>query len=235
MPLVLLINLDKDKERLESSIKESAKAGFTFSRINAISSTDLTVKSPFDFSKSVESCWASHMKALEYLLKSDSEFAIILEDDFFISNPDKFIRTIRELQNIKFDLAQLGFLTIGTKNRISKNLENIEAVFLKLFLMLGKSRIPFFRNNLNRKRIRIISSTPRNFVPNSFQPGSHSYAVSRGLAEIILRDYANFILPTDGFFNALANASGITSYRATRSLVSQKIFSGSMRTTKIEE
>ena len=235
MPLILLINLNKDTERLQSSVSESSRLGIVFVRIEAKSVDTLENKSTFNFSRAVEACWASHLSALEFLVQSDKEYAVILEDDFKIRDSRKFMETLAKLETLKFDLVQLGFLSIGIRNRMNILIENLQALLLRIFLILGKMHLPIFQSHLNRMRIRLIRDTPIGYVPNSFQAGSHAYAISRNLAQAILGDHKSFVLPADGFLSALAGAGGITSFRRIRSLVGQKSFLGSMRSTKIRE
>jgi GR25 family glycosyltransferase involved in LPS biosynthesis len=232
MPLTLLINLDRDVERLKSSVEEFSKLGMTFTRISATTSENLENPSSFAFKRSVEACWASHLSALQVLVESDNTFAIVYEDDFFIKNEKTFKKNLTQLQNHDFDLVQLGYLSIGFKNKLIVLIENTQALLFRFFLVLGNLGVPLFRENLSRQRINLIQGTPRHFVPNSFQPGTHAYMISRSLAEKILAEYKTFLLPTDGFYNALANAGGIVSFRASKSLVNQKNFPGSMRTSK---
>jgi GR25 family glycosyltransferase involved in LPS biosynthesis len=235
MPLALLINLDKDHDRLKSSVEEFSKLGMTFTRITATTSERLENPSSFDFMRSVEACWASHMSALQVLVQSGSSFALVFEDDFLVKNENKFKRTLNALENYEFDLIQLGYLSLGFKNRCIILIENTQTLLLRLFLILGKLGLPVFRKNMERRRINLIHNTPRHFVPNSFQPGTHAYIISRSLAERILIEHKTFLLPADGFFNALASAGGIVSFRVAKSLVKQKNFTGSMRTSKSSE
>jgi GR25 family glycosyltransferase involved in LPS biosynthesis len=234
-PLVLLINLDQDIERLKSSISQCDKIGITAIRIEATRADSLQKKSAFAFRQSTEACWESHLEALRYLIDSGEQYAIVLEDDFIIQNSSRFLETLSSLEKYNFDLIQLGFLDLGSIVKLNRTLENTQAILLRIFVLLGKMKIPFFKKNLNRMRIELIQETPKGFVPNSFLPGSHAYVISRNLAGVILRDYGGFLLPVDGFYNAISNAGGIRSFRISKSLVGQDMYPNSMRSTKTGE
>lgn len=234
-PLYLLINLDRDIERLNTSINQCERIGITTLRVEAVQAESLVEKSKFSFRHATEACWASHLKALRYLLEHDSEYAVILEDDFIIEDPDKFKQILNELNKYSFDLVQLGYLNIGIINRLNKALENFQTRLLRALVLAAKLGAPFLKGILKRSRIQLMLQTPKGFVPNSFLPGAHAYIISRRLAEYILRDYSTFLLPVDGFYNAISKAGGVRSFRISRSLVGQTMYPNSMRNVKAVE
>lgn len=230
--LFLLINLEKDSKKLEKSLLEAKDAEIELIRIRAIDGTSLLEKSSFGFAKEVEACWASHLSAYKYLLSTEYTSAIIFEDDFKIENCKNIVGTICEFQKQEFDLLQLGFLSIGIRVRISQMLINLETLLLRI-LSWTLSAIPFFRSKISsRLRIQRIAKTPKGLIPNDFQPGTHAYIISRQLADEIVSNYSNFMVPTDGFLQMLAQAGGIKSFRVRRSLVNQYKYADSMRLNK---
>lgn len=86
-----LINLDRSPERLEKMKKEFAKCGMNFIRVQAVDSNHLdeskfVVKNRYK-RKLVPGeigCFMSHVKVLKLFLKSDAEFAVIIEDDIIL-------------------------------------------------------------------------------------------------------------------------------------------------------
>jgi GR25 family glycosyltransferase involved in LPS biosynthesis len=231
-PLFLLINLDKDSKKLEKSLLEAQRIKVELVRIQALDEKSLAVKSSFGFPKQVEACWESHLSAYRFFLSTDHQFAIIFEDDFKIENVTKFRRAMGILQNLGFDLVQLGFLRIGLRNRIFQVLINLECfVFKILYHALAKK--PIIGQRLaSRFRIRQIARTPAGFIPNDFQPGAHAYAISRELASEIVNNYSKFLVPADGLLQMLSQAGGIKSFRLAKSLVGQYEYADSMRMSK---
>lgn len=234
-PLYLLINLDRDIERLKISKNQCEIIGITAVRVEAVQAESLVEKSEFSFRQATEACWASHLKALRYLVEHDSEYAVILEDDFKIEDLDKFRQNLIALNKYDFDLIQLGFLNIGIINKLNKALENFQARILRALLLAAKLGVPFLKGIHKRTRVQLMLQTPKGFVPNSYLPGSHAYVISRRLAECILRDYSTFLLPVDGFYNAISKAGGIRSLRISKSIVGQTMYPTSMRNAKVAE
>jgi GR25 family glycosyltransferase involved in LPS biosynthesis len=230
--LFLLINLDKDSKKLEKSLQEARRANIELIRINAVNENSLLEKSAFEFARKVEACWESHLTAYRHLLSTEYRFAVIFEDDFTVESPKKFTKVICDLQKIEFDLIQLGFLSIGMRVRISQMLINTEDLLLRiLFRVLRNTQ--FFRSSFsNRLRVKRIAEAPEGFIPNDFQPGTHAYIISRQLADKILSTHSNFVVPTDGFLQILAQSGGIKSLRVRRSLVGQYQYADSMRLNK---
>jgi len=230
--LFLVINLEKDSKKLEKSLLEAKNAEIKLIRISAINGASLFEKSAFGFTKEVEACWASHLSAYKYLLSTEYASAIIFEDDFKIENCKNIVEVIHEFQKRDFDLLQLGFLSIGIRVKISQMLINLETFLLRI-LSGTLSKISFFSRNISRRlRIQRIAKTPKGLIPNDFQPGAHAYIISRQLANEIVSNYSNFMVPTDGFLQILAQSGGITSFRVRRSLVSQHKYADSMRLKK---
>lgn len=93
---VYLINLDKDKDRLKSVLKECKKVGKRPIRVPGIQGSKLTEKELKDNtsnylfsvagSKSAIGCAMSHIKAWETMIKNGDDSALFLEDDVVIDN-----------------------------------------------------------------------------------------------------------------------------------------------------
>ena len=115
---VFVVNLDKDKERLKNIIIELKKQKlknyeiikavegdkFTDTRINFLVSKNKNFLNPSNtkMSRSEIGCALSHIKIYKKILKTNLDYALILEDDAvflndFSENLEKFI-----LKNIKY-------------------------------------------------------------------------------------------------------------------------------------
>lgn len=231
-PLFILINLDKDSGKLEKSLREAKRIEVELVRIQALDENSITMKSFFGFPKQVEACWESHLSAYRHFLSTEHQFAIIFEDDFRIDNVKKFIKVMGMIQDLRFDLLQLGFLKIGLRNRIFQVQTNLECfIFRILYHAIAKKPI-IGRLIASRLRVRRMATTPFGFIPNDFQPGAHAYAISRELAREIVNNYSKFLVPTDGLLQMLSHSGGIESFRLAQSLVGQYEYAGSMRMNK---
>jgi len=86
------INLDCRTDRREHF--ENIKTKYPFfseiDRMTAIEDTDGSI-----------GCGLSHIKALEMLSSTSDEYVAIIEDDFFIFDPDNFLKFILEFKTIK--------------------------------------------------------------------------------------------------------------------------------------
>lgn len=136
---IYIINLDKDKERLESSLKECKKISNKYPiRISGVYGKKLSQEiidknTTYFYSKfgpkSAIGCAMSHIKAWEKIIKNGDNTAFILEDDAIIDN-----NFLSKLKNIKvpedFYIIYLG-CTIGCD--IDKKY-NIEYPLAKLFI-----------------------------------------------------------------------------------------------------
>jgi len=99
-PLIYVINLDRDTDRLESIRSNLASFGLKFSRISGVVGKEIS-----DWEKYVDlpsyawrnrldvprlgeiGCYLSHLKAIEAFLQTDNAYCVILEDDVEILPP----------------------------------------------------------------------------------------------------------------------------------------------------
>lgn len=104
-----LINLERAKDRLEMMQKEFEKARLPFERVCAVDAKNLDhnnfiIKNRYDrdLLPGEIGCYLSHIKTLNLFLSSDSEFAIIIEDDAKLA--DDFVEIIEKTLNNYKDL-----------------------------------------------------------------------------------------------------------------------------------
>lgn len=102
---IYIINLDKDKLRLNKTINQCKKTGIKPTRISGIYGANLLdndMLSDVDYiyskigSKSSIGCAMSHIKAWKTLIKNGNSSALILEDDIIID--DNFISIFNKLK-----------------------------------------------------------------------------------------------------------------------------------------
>lgn len=223
-PLPLyVINLSQDIERWKSVLSETKDLGFTTHRINAVNYHELNMQ---DFvSPGVHAVWLSHIKAMQEFLASDSEIAIIAEDDFHLIDKNELFAKILALSESKWDLVQLGFLKPGFDTRIKVSIANLDSILFKIVGLLSK--IPLFSkfNFASRMRVKQSLQTPAGFIIDDCQPGAHFYIVKRDFCKKIINLNSPQFLSIDDFYTALSKMRTFKMLRVKRSLVSQKPFS----------
>ena len=224
MPIHLyVINLDRDVDRWNSVLNESSHGFLETHRVKAIDAHDLS--SPDFVAPGVHAAWLSHMKAMNTFLESDSDFAIIAEDDFHIKRPSDLLSYIKVLSNLDWDMVQFGFLKPGIDTRIKLLIARVDNL---LFNYLGiLSQVPGLTNSKfsSRMRVRQSLATPRGFVIDDCQPGAHFYLVTRSFCQSISTLNDPQFLSIDDFYTALSRMRTFKMLRVKRNLVTQKPFS----------
>jgi hypothetical protein len=218
-----VINLDRDADRWESVLKESAYSSLETHRIKAIDAKDLPSEN--FVSPGVHATWLSHIQAMNIFLESGSEFCLIAEDDFQITNPSKLFSLIETLKTVEWDMVQLGFLKPGMDTKIKILIANIDN---RVFGLLGiLSRFPGLagRSFSSRMRVKQSLATPRGFVIDDCQPGAHFYLVRRSFCQSVSSLNNPQFLSIDDFYTALSKMRTFKMLRVKRNLVVQKPFS----------
>jgi GR25 family glycosyltransferase involved in LPS biosynthesis len=219
---LFVINLDRDIDRWDSALNESAHDFLKIHRVKAIDAHDLP--SQVFVAPGVRAAWLSHMKAMSIFLESDSDIAIIAEDDFHIKKSSDLLTAINTLSNHDWDMVQFGFLTPGIDTRIKLLIARIDNMFFNFLGML--SQVPGFatRKFSSRMRVRQSLTTPRGFVMDDCQPGAHFYLVTRSFCQSISRLNNPQFLSIDDFYTALSRMRTFRMLRVKKNLVTQKPF-----------
>lgn len=123
---VFLINLDKSLDRFEACKSELDKYNIPFERIPAIYGKDLSeqeLNSIYDQVKNKQyyktdmsigeiGCYLSHIKCWQKIIDDDLDYAVILEDDFKLS--DNFAHFQSIFTNLKnWDFIRIAFASRG--------------------------------------------------------------------------------------------------------------------------
>jgi GR25 family glycosyltransferase involved in LPS biosynthesis len=216
-----LINLDREVDRLNSSIEESQGLACELTRVSAIDLKSLPGNSNLYVAAGVRAAWLSHMQCLKIFLESGHSFALILEDDFSIRNINVFNNEIMRVTESKPDIVQFGFLMPGIDTRIKILISNVEESFFRGFSFISRS---LNLNTRSRLRISRLDGVPSGYVIDDFQPGAHCYLISRKAAGIILELNEPQFLSIDDFFTAFARMRSLRFLRIKKSISSQKPF-----------
>jgi glycosyl transferase family 25 len=120
-----LINLDRAKDRLETSRKTLQQAGIEMVRIEAVDGALLeqpyknysqTLYRLFHGKKTIPSelgCYFSHLKAMQKFLETDDEYALILEDDIGAGADSREIIEVATQFGDFWDILRLSGLRNG--------------------------------------------------------------------------------------------------------------------------
>lgn len=221
--LVYVINLEQDFYRLESTSQELMRNNLEFTRINAVAKESIVENSPY-VTGGVMACWESHRKTLRAFLATEANFALVIEDDIKVVNDISFQESVETFTNSNFDVIQLGFLKPGLRNKIDITLYNMETrVFRYLAKFVGLNKR--IKASLDgRMRIKIAKKTPKGWVADRFEAGTHCYIISRKAAESALNLNQPQFLSADDFFGAFAKMRHHKFIRPYRSIVDQKPF-----------
>ena len=203
---------------------QSHKVKFPLKRVDAVKPHE--VKSEIFTTPNIAACWESHRKAMVQLIESGDDFALILEDDFSISN-----RTLNfdleEFRNAGLDFLQLGFLKTTWRETIYITVENLFDRFVRLY---GRIESIFFRSPASRKLlVRERAGLSSNFVFADVRPGAHAYIINREGALYFTQLNKPIFLSTDDLYMATAPMRRIRMARLRKSVVSQSGSASSIR------
>lgn len=219
-----LINLDRQPERFASATHESEIVGLSPLRVSAVDMFDLEMNDESFVTSGVRACWLSHMKILQLIADSEDPRALILEDDFEILDAKKVTSILSSSELAAWDLVQIGFITPGLLNKLTRIFRNMEHNFFK-FLYYISTHIGFARRVLsNRLRVRLAGMVPSSFIGDDFLPGTHAYVISKQMAQSILRLNSPQFLSADDFYTALSHMRSFKCIRSKVSHVGQKDF-----------
>ena len=223
---IFVINLDRQPERLLSVESELAEIGLEFARFPAIDLESLKRSGDELVTAGVQACWESHIEVSKSIVSLGVSHALILEDDIDIRREKLLIDFLHDFDFREFDLVQIGYLTPGIVNKLSRKIRNLESLFFKLLSFLAQIS-PFVRSRIGKRlRVERASRCPAGFIPDDFLPGTHAYLISFDLAKkVALLNNPQF-LSADDFFSALAKMRSFRIIRTRRSWIKQKKMSG---------
>ncbi len=218
---IYVINLEAETERWNNCLKQASRFNLELQQVKAIEIKDLESVVDSYVSDGVRAVWASHMKCLEKFLATPSSHAVIMEDDFEIARPKTLFKVLNNPKIYKYDLVQLGYLRPGPDISIRVIVANLETLVFRILGGIGK--FPLLRKKSFTKRLRVAEAvaTPWGFTVDDFQPGAHSYLISRNMASAVLKLNNPQFLSIDDFFTALSQMRSFDSIRVRRSLVNQ--------------
>lgn len=217
---VYLINLDERTDRLSRASKQLNGAGCEFERVSAVKpSKDFERTYPY-VTPGVAAIWLSHMECMERFLKTEQEYALILEDDFLLPKNLKSLEKILPTE-FSFDFFQVGFLVTNLVDRVDIWISNGVDLLLKILSKVSKLSIQPFSQLHGRFLIKDQIGTTLQIVRHDIRPGAHAYIVSRSFARDLIQMNRPLIFSTDAFYISLAKMRGFTMLRFRKSRVGQ--------------
>jgi hypothetical protein len=218
--LAYIINLESRKDRWSSALAQAELLGIPICRIQAIKTADLSQTECEYAAPGVAATWLSHRKAALEFLKSDYEYALILEDDFCLSRPLE-IPGIDWLRKNDIDFLQIGFLHVTKWESIDILFINIRDSVLRFIKFLGYFSKHFNSKFSSRLLIRELPTSPFQLVPTDIRPGGHCYLISRSFAQSMQSLNDPIIFSADELFVSVSKMRAFNMMRFKKSEVSQ--------------
>lgn len=220
--MVAVINLGKDEERLKNAKDQLSKLGLRYFRVEAVVGEEIDPTLYFVSNPNVAGCWLSHVSCYKEFIDSKYTHLLVLEDDFLVYKPAKFIKIVEIALRSKESIIQLGFLSHGfiPKLEQANHLVNKFLLYLFTIFSFGKNSLSLI-NRVSNRAARYGSAGMR-FIPSDFLAGSHCYMVDRDAASLLIQSNQPVVLPTDGYLHALCRAGTIRSKRSIVSHVGQR-------------
>jgi GR25 family glycosyltransferase involved in LPS biosynthesis len=215
-----VINLMVRSDRWRSVEKQRALLGIPIQRVEAINQDSVDPNSLQLAAKGVAATWLSHRKAAAEFLETDSNFGMILEDDFQLSSSFR-IPSTQLLSELEADFVQLGYLRVTPWESFDLNIANIRDRVLRTLNSVsnknGTSRALF----QNRLLIRERSGVPSSLIPTDIRPGGHCYIISRKMASAMQELNNPIIFSADELFVSISKMRAFRMFRVRKSIVSQ--------------
>jgi len=215
-PSVFVINLSNLEDRWSECKRESKKWGIELTRITAVDSNHVT--SVHFTTKNIAACWESHKLAMSHLLSSNADYALILEDDFEILNPELLL-LLDDFRHTGLDFLQVGFLTTSIREGFYIVIENCYDYFIRIY---GIAENLFTKSRVSAKKlVRERKNLNRRFVLSDIRPGAHAYLLNRNAAKYFFQVNNPIFLSADDVFMAAGPMRSIKMARLRKSIVSQ--------------
>lgn len=124
---ILMINLERSKDRLEQQEEQFNKLGLLFERLPAISISDFSESEYQDLAFSGQrpmkqselACFLSHKKAWEYVIEIDQPCVILEDDAVLVRDFYRILDEVNTLKNIDF----INLEVHGRRKLIAKSAE----------------------------------------------------------------------------------------------------------------
>ena len=196
---IFVITLEHRKDRQDAATTSLNQAGISFQFSVSSRSEQLEKFESMPKATQIEvAIWGAHVKALKSMLETESEWALILEDDFVIQElgfdllkNQKAIDIILESIGVHYSILQIGFL----ENSKRRKLMILPAQAFKLFFRfnrfdlrsyLNNFRLLGFKNGSNLNKILEENGLSKTKVLYGLRLATHAYFINRDAAAVII-------------------------------------------------
>jgi GR25 family glycosyltransferase involved in LPS biosynthesis len=215
-----VINLKSRTDRWASVEAQRSLLGIPIQQVDAIDQDTVDASELNMAAKGVAATWLSHRKAANEFLKSEADFALILEDDFSLSGNFN-IPSVSKLKELEADFVQLGYLRVTPWESFDLNIANLRDRALRAIqFLVGMNG--FLQQRIGSKLlIRERIGVPTSLVPTDIRPGGHCYVISRNMALGMQNLNNPIVFSADELFVSISRMRAFKMFRVRKSMVSQ--------------
>jgi GR25 family glycosyltransferase involved in LPS biosynthesis len=200
---IFVLTLENRRDRQETVTTSLEEVGVSF-QFTYSNKNENTQYEPMLKATQIEvAIWASHIKALQALLETDSQWGLILEDDFtllpqgidLLKNQNS-INAILESLSDDYSILQIGFL----ENSYSSNSRKAVGILFKILFQFNRfdlrSRLDNFRylgltKTSSIDRVLKICGLKKTKILYGLRLGTHAYFINRGAASLLTDIFKN--------------------------------------------
>lgn len=168
----------------------------------------------------VAATWKSHQFAMAKFIESNEAFAVILEDDFLITEKWN-LGQLNIALDLQPDFFQFGYLVTGPLDRIDLHLKNTFDLVLKLLQKACTVSKYLNRRFGTRLLVKEQVGLPNTILPNNIRAGGQAYLVSRKFALAAQQMNSPAFTSADGMFMTLGDVRSFRMFRFRKSLINQ--------------
>jgi GR25 family glycosyltransferase involved in LPS biosynthesis len=194
-------------------VQQMGDLGIAFQVVQAVDGRDLDQDAFRDITTSgLAATWYSHVRAMERLLISSSQFGLILEDDSVLDPRINWAEALGQLPAVLelkgIDFLQLGFISSFYKPRLMPR---------SVFSGLQQLRYPSGKMK--------VAGHSLAYVLGNCRAGAHANVISKKAARLFIRYNNPAWLGPDGFYDCMAQSQriigGLEMARLTNTLAEQ--------------
>ena len=230
-----VINLNTRPDRLQNVIQRFDSIGEEFQRIEAITGdSQFNHHENFIAPNNVVANWKSHLECYKKFLDSDAGVCLVFEDDVEFTGQFKpFLNRIRKQEHFDFDIFQFGYVGSKLKFNTFRKFKDVFTHFIFTYIhsilqLILKEKPSKVLDKLSKiidvLRYRINQSNAfqlNGIIIPGFVSGTHSYAISREMAQHLLSYNNPTILGADLALQILSMSGNWKIYRTPKSLALQ--------------
>ena len=214
-----MINLDKRQDRWDQISNHLTSLALAHSRVPAIDGLTLEVNSHSIVPRAVDACWRSHQLVFSLAAQNPGKYSLILEDDAMLNgnlNWPNFLTDLEEyMSQASIDVLQLGFIEKILQLTFTSSIRAaLRSIYRPVF-----SEKKAFTNH----RWDCIANAPANLklIPDSFEYGTHCYAISHRAAKAFVGlNMPTFTAPDDFFITIARDQSLYQCLKIARTKIS---------------